>query len=401
MGFETTILPLTTAQVALYATPAASFSTETLDNPSFGEKPRLLPIDYLLSESQFHSQPPTGSWLAYDEDHFFHPHWGLSLYVGDQKPDVQALLAGRRYGESIDSQRLPPYLTLRKMPQFEEIKSYVLEYGGFHYILEAVSPRQELLFRRVGRPKWSGLGEDHLIVFKKDGEWFAERQSQETKEAPVKIVGEGLEAAHFEHQVFPSVSKFWVPNKKEILIHTTNPASDELPSVSEVQEALRVIPSFLVGGINAVQLVDEEHVDAEKQYFAVMDPKGIIYFYRGSRNAHLHATLFHELAHWFAMQKFGNFLLPGQAHWIRAMMQDAASPSQYATTTIGEGLAESTALYFLTGGGRFGKAPVYFRNYFALLDQLFYDCFTAEYHNKHSIHQPPKSPYATFLTSER
>lgn len=385
MGFETIIMPVTAPQVAIYSQPAASFSPETLEQPVFGAKPRTVSLDSLSPEPQLQNTSPKGGWLVYDETHLFNPHQGQSLYIGEQETNLHPHMAGKKYGELFPSRLLPQLITTRPMPRLEEMKAHVLEYGVLHYILEAVSPAQELLFRRVGRPNWSGLGEDHLIVFKRNGEWVAEYQSKRTKPASVKKVGEGLEAAYFEHGVLPSISQYWTPQKRAIPVYTTNPSSSELPSVAEIQEVLQSIPSFLLGGIQAVQLVDEELSDAERgQYLALMNPKGIVFFYRGSHDIHLHSTLFHELTHWFAMRVLGSVFLAEQAHWIRAMMQDAVSPSQYATTTIGEGLAELGALYFLTGGGRFGKAPVHFRNFFKLLDALFHDCFTDAYHDRYT-----------------
>ena len=380
MGFETIITPLIAPQVAVYAQPAASFSASALEAPIFGAKPRMLPLDGLLEEPHCHNGTREG-WMVYDETHLFNPYRGESLYVEN--------LQGKKYGEQFPARALPKFLLVQSHPRLEKMKAHVIEHNGASYILEAVSPAQELLFRRIGRPNWSGLGEDHLIVFKKDGEWMAEYQSVPTQSVSVDHVGDGTEDAHFQFGVLPGIPLYWREHNFIVPVETINPKNKELPPVFDVAKALGIMPPLLLGGLQAVQLVDENHDD---ECFAEMDPEGILRLYRGSRGHHLHATLFHELAHWFAIRVLGSVFLEEQAHWIRAMMKDAKNPSWYATTTIAEDFAESVALYFLTGGGRLGEAPVHFKNRFRLLDALFYDCFTPAYHGRHGTSTAAHSP---------
>ncbi|MDP2600461.1 MAG: hypothetical protein Q8P84_07015 [Deltaproteobacteria bacterium] len=375
MGFETFIAPLMAPQVAVYGIPAASFTLSLLETPVFGAKPRTLPLDGLLDEPHYHNGTREG-WLVYDETHLFQPHRGESLYIGDQNGDLAPHLKGRRYGERFSARALPKFLLVQSHPRLEKIKSHLIEYQGISFILEAVSPAQELLFRRVGMPKWSGLGEDRLIVFKKNGEWMAESQSVPTQPAYVDNTGDGTEAVLFEYKGLPLLPSHEIT----VPVRAPHGQGKELPSIEETVAALCRMPPLLMGGLQAVELIDKQH---KNDFYGEMDPKGILRLYRGSRDLHLHATLFHELAHWFAMRILCSVFLAEQAHLIRAMMKDAKSPSHYAATNMGEYFAESVALYFLTDGGRLGSAPTHFRNFFRLLDQLFYDCFKSK-----PVHSP-------------
>ena len=370
MGFETTITPLMTTQVTVYAQPAATFSAADT-GLVFGEKPRTQTLDQLVPEPQYGNKPARDGWIVYDEKHLYHPHSGRSLDVAEQGTVLSSYMKGRRYGEFFSSRLLPQLVTTRPMWRLEKMKAHLLELQDISFILEAMSPAGEFLFRRVGRPNWSGWGEDHLIVFKKEGEWVAECQSVPTQSAYVDNIGDGTEDACFQFRVLRNLSAFWMTHEQAIPVHTTNAFAEKLPSVREVEEALRIMPPLLLGGLQSVELIDQQH---ENGYYGQMESTGILRLFRGSREYHLHATLFHELAHWFAMRCLGSMFLSGQAQWIRAIMQDARNPSKYATTTIGEDFAESVALYFLTGGGRFGAAPIYFRNRFRILDDWMHDC---------------------------
>lgn len=354
-------------------------------------------MDRLLKEPEPHIRQTGESWFVYDGQHLFNPQLdspllNRSLYVGDQEEDLRSHLMGKKYGEPFPERLLPKLLMTRPMPTLEEMRAHVIEFGGLHYILESVSPAHEFLFRKVGARNWSGWGEEHLIVFKKEGGWAAEHQSVETRTTPIENVGDGTENAHFQFRVLPRIFLYWGGNNIVVPVQTTDPQSKELPSVVETVKALQTMPPLLLGGLQAIQLIDEKH---KNNYYGQMDSAGILRLYRGSRDKHLHATLFHELAHWFAMRFLGSVFLAGQAGWIRAMMQDAHNASHYAPTNIGEDFAETVALYFLTGGGRCGKEMIHFKNRFKLLDELFYSCFTQTYHAQYSASTAAHSHVST------